>query len=77
MTLWFFRTRENAYGLSKDRPSKEVMADIDLGWQSDPSTFIGMWEKPRGFPLLDPGECIPVKLVAEGKWKGKGKGKSK
>lgn len=72
MTLWFFRTPGGDYGLAQKRP-RQAAGLLDAG--ALPVGVIVFNRRPRGFPPLDPGECIPVKLVAEGKGKTKGKSK--
>lgn len=70
MKLWFFRTPgdDDRHYLSHRKPPKNQIVRQSKRYSTVPGFYyMGAGQKLRGLPKLDPGECIPVKLVAEGK----------
>ena len=61
MRLWFFRTREG-YFLELVKPHKTRL-DGTFDLISAPWQISFGEEKPRGFPAIKLGDCVPVELA--------------
>lgn len=68
--LWYFRTPGGCYFLATYKPGKGNFAILDSGYGYGGEIVLGS-RKPRGFPPLAPGECVPVELAVVKKKKAR------